>query len=187
MVSVKEEVPMLTLRDFMDRPDGWGREQGRGVYQRLLRAVEASAGSLIIRISMKGVQRVDISFASETIVELARRYRGTKGICLVDLTDDDMIENIDAAASKKGQPLLLWQGKSARVLGAQPTEGCREAFDFALKRTQARAAEFVQAKRTMSIANASMKFKQLWEQGFLLRRESAADSGGVEFVYQRIE
>jgi predicted transcriptional regulator len=31
-----------------------------------------------------------------------------------------------------------------------------------------------------------MKFKQLWEQGFLLRRESVADSGGVEFVYQRI-
>ena len=38
----------------------------------------------------------------------------------------------------------------------------------------------------MSIANASTKFKQLWEQGFLLRQESVADSGGVEFVYQRI-
>jgi hypothetical protein len=170
----------------MDRPDGWGREQGRGVYQRLLRAVEASAGSLIIRISMKGVQRVDISFASETIVELARRYRGAKGICLIDLTDDDMIENIDAAAAKKDQPLLAWQGKSARVLGEQPTQGCREAFNFALERPQARAAEFAQAKKNLSIANASMKFKQLWEQGFLLRRESSADTGGVEFVYQRI-
>lgn len=183
---MKQMVTVLALRDFMDRPDGWGREQGRIVYQRLLRAVEATAGTVIIRISMKGVQRVDISFASETIVELARRYRGAKGICLIDLTDDDLIENIDAAASKKGQPLLVWQSKSARVLGAQPTEGCREAFDFALERSQARAAEFAQAKKSMSIANASMKFKQLWEQGFLLRRESAADSGGVEFVYQRI-
>jgi hypothetical protein len=135
---------------------------------------------------MKGVQRIDMSFASETIVELARRYRGTKGICLIDLTDSDMIENIDAAAAKKNQPLLVWHGDSVRVLGAQPTQGCREAFDFALERPQARATEFAQSKQKMSIANASMKFKQLWEQGFLLRRESAADTGGVEFVYQRI-
>jgi hypothetical protein len=148
---MNERMHVLALRDFMDRPDGWGREQGRGVY-----------------------------------VELTRRYRGAKGICLVDLTDADMIENIDAAAARKGEPLLLWQGKSARVLGAQPTQGCREAFDFALERPQARAAEFAQTKKNMTIANASMKFKQLWEQGFLLRRESAADTGGVEFVYQRI-
>jgi hypothetical protein len=183
---MNEGVRVLSLRDFMDRPDGWGREQGRDVYQRLLRAIEANAGSLIVMISMKGVRRVDMSFASETIVELARRYRGTKGICLIDLTDDDMIDNIDAAAGKKDQPLFVWQGKSARVLGAQQTQGCRDAFDFALDRPQARATEFAQTRKNMSIANASMKFKQLWKQGFLLRRESAADSGGVEFVYQRI-
>lgn len=186
MGSMNEGVRVLALRDFMERPDGWGREQGRGVYQSLLRAIEASAGSLVIKISMKGVHRIDMSFASETIVELARRYRGTKGICLVELADSDMIENIDAAAAKKGQPLLVWQGKSARVVGAQPTPGCREAFDFALDRPKARAAEFAQSKKNMTIANASMKFKQLWEQGFLLRHESGADSGGVEFVYQRI-
>jgi predicted transcriptional regulator len=31
-----------------------------------------------------------------------------------------------------------------------------------------------------------MKFKQLWEQGFLLRQESSADSGGVEYLYRLI-
>src|SRR5262249_15962099 len=102
MGSMNEGARVLALRAFMHRPDGWGREQGRVVYQGLLRAVEASAGSLVIRISMKGVHRIDMSFASETIVELASRFRGAKGICLVDLADDDMIENIDAAAAKKG-------------------------------------------------------------------------------------
>ncbi len=135
---------------------------------------------------MKGVQRIDISFASETIVELARRYRRTKGFCLIDLTDKDLIENLDAAAERKEQPILLWNGKSASVLGPEPSEGMREAFQFAMARGQSRAAEFATKKR-ISIANASMKFKQLWEQGFLLRRESTADTGGVEFVYQRIE
>ena len=173
---------VLPLISYMDRPEGWGRSQGREVYQRLLGFVEDHAGTVVFRVSMKDVKRVDISFASETIIELARRFRRTKGFWLVDLTDPDMIENIDAAGEKKEQPMLVWQGKNATLIGLQPSEGTREAFQFAMSRPQTRAAEFA-AQRNLSIANASMKFKQLWEQGFLLRRESAADTGGVEFVY----
>ena len=177
---------MLYLHEFMGRSDGWGRGQGREVYQRLLEFVEKSPGTIVFRISMKGVQRIDISFSSETIVELAHRYRRTKGFCVIDLTDKDLVENLDAAAEKKKQPILLWNGRSASVLGLKPSEGMREAFQFAMGRGQSRAAEFA-IKMGISIANASMKFKQLWEQGFLLRREGTADTGGVEFVYQRIE
>jgi hypothetical protein len=176
---------VLTLRDFMDRAEGWGRDQGRKVYPRLLGFVEESPGTVVFKVSMKGVQRLDISFASETIVELARRYRRVKGFCLIDLTDKDLIENVDAAAEKKDQPMMVWKGRSADLIGAKPSEGTREAFQFAMSRGQSRATEFA-AEKGVSIANASMKFKQLWEQGFLLRRESAADSGGVEYVYQRI-
>lgn len=176
---------MLALRGFMDRPDGWGRNQGREVYQRLLRSVEDSAGRLIFRISFKEVQRLDISFASEAIVELAKRFRRTKGFCLVDLSDKDLIENVDAAAERKEQPILVWHGKSAELIGAKPSEGTREAFQFAMTRPHTRATEFA-TEKGISIANASMKFKQLWEGGFLLRQESAADSGGVEYVYLRI-
>ena len=186
MYSMNEALRILRLRDVMDRSEGWGRDQGREVYQRLLRLVEENPGTLVCKISMKGVERVDISFASETVVELARRYRGNKGFCLIDLTDPDLIENWDAAAARKGQPLVVWDGKSAHLIGMEPTQGCKEAFQFALQRPQARAAEFAESKRNISIANASMKFKQLWEQGFLLRQESTADSGGVEYVYHRI-
>jgi hypothetical protein len=182
---MNEGVRVLALVEFMDRPEGWGRDQGREVYQRMLRYVEDNAGTVIFKVSMKGVRRLDISFASETVVELARRYRGKKGFCLIDLTDKDLIENLDAAAEKKSQPILVWQGKSADLIGTEPSEGSREAFQFAMGRTQSRASEFA-VRRGLSIANASMKFKQLWEQGFLLRRESVAVSGGVEFVYHRI-
>lgn len=185
MKLMNEVAKVLPLREFMDRPEGWGRDQGREVYPRLLQFVENNSGILVFRISMKGVRRVDISFASETIVELARRFRRTKGFCLVDLDDKDMIENVDAAAERKGQPLLVWRARSANLIGNEPSEGTREAFQFAMSRLQSRAAEFA-AEKGISIANASMKFKQLWEQGFLLRRESTADTGGVEFRYQRI-
>ena len=183
---MNERSLVIRLREFMDEPEGWGRVEGRVVHQRLLEFVEANPGVMVFRVSTEGVRRVDISFASETLVELVRRYRGSKGFCLVDLDDVDMIENWEAAAAKKSQPIVLWVGDSGRVIGTEPSQGNRDAMAFALSRSQTRASEFAEATPGMSIANASTKFKQLWEQGFLLRRESAADSGGVEFVYQRI-
>ena len=175
---------LLPLRDYMERSEGWGRNQGREVYQRLLNFVEDNPGTVVFRISMKGVQRMDISFASEAVVELARRFRGTKGFCLVDLTDTDLIENIDAACERKKQPMLV-TGENSVVLGRNPTRGTRDAFEFVMGRWQARASEFA-AEKGISIPNSSMKFKQLWEQGFLLRSERAGESGGLEYVYSRI-
>lgn len=118
-------VRAIRLRDFMDGDQGWGRDQGREVYQLLLRFVEDNPGTVVFRISMEGVKRIDISFSSEAIVELARRFRGMKGFCLVDLMDTDLIENIDAACEKKKQPMLVAGARSA-VLGLKPTKGTRD-------------------------------------------------------------
>lgn len=169
----------------MTGPDGWGRAQGREVLQNLVAYIEAHADQPVFKLSMKGVRRIDVSFASEAIVELVRRYRGTKGICLVEIEDDNVIENLDAAAGRVSVPIAIWDGKSVRVIGARPSPGNREALEFALSRAHARAVEFAETA-SISIANASTKFKQLWEQGFLMRSEGSADSGGVEFVYRRI-
>lgn len=176
----------IRLRDYMTQPDGWGRAQGREVYQRLIVVVEENPGVHVFAVSMEDVRRVDISFASETVVEIARRYRGIKGFCLIDLVDADMIENWEAAAAKSQVPLFLASDSgSVRVLGLEPSAGTKEAFYFVVERRYARAAEFAERCPTMSIASASSKFRQLWEQGFLLRREGTAESGGVEYVYQR--
>lgn len=187
MDSLNEIRDRIVLRNFMDEDQGWGRESGRIVYQRLLAHVEATPGVIVFRFSFEGIRRLDISFASETVVELAKRYRGAKGFCLVDLSDIDLIENIEAAAVRKVQPLVIWTGDKARVIGPEASQGNREALAFALSRPIVRAAEFAQATRDMLIANASTKFRQLWEQGFLLRREATAESGGVEYVYYRIK
>jgi len=120
------------------------------------------------------------------VIELARRYRGQKGFCFIDLTDQDMLENWEAAAARKEQPIMVWRGKKGRVIGVEPSRGSLGAFWFALEREHTRATEFAAATPNMSIANASTKFKQLWEHGFLLRREDIAESGGVEFTYYRI-
>lgn len=170
----------------MDASEGWGREQGRATYQAMLSFVEDNPGAVIFKVSVGDVKRVDISFASETIVELARRFRRRKGFCFMDLDDNDMAENWDAAAVRKAQPLMSWSHGKGRALGMPPSQGTLPAFEFALQRPRVRAAEFAASTHGVSIANASTKFKHLWEQGFLLRREDIAESGGLEYSYYRI-
>ena len=183
---MNENSIVIRLFNFMEGPEGWGRSQGRDVYQKLIVCVENHPGVMVFRVSLDCVRRVDISFASETVIEVARRYRGSKCFCFIDLTDADMLENWEAAAERKQQPVMVWNEKVGRVVGTRPSLGNRAAFDFALKRPRTRAADFASATPGTSIANASNKFKQLWQQGFLLRREEAAESGGVEFVYYRV-
>ncbi len=179
-------IDIIHFHSFMDKPEAWGRAEGRKIFQALVDFVESHAGVTVFQISMRGVRRMDMSCSSETVVELARRYRGTKGFWLAELTDTDLIENIEVAAEKKKQPLMLWTGGQVRVIGVQASHGTRDALAFVLDRPQTRASEFVENASNISIANASTKFKQLWEQGFIMREGSAADSGGVEFVYRRI-
>ena len=42
-------------------------------------------------------------------------------------------------------------GKHLRLIGGDPTQGCREAYQFALGRPQTRAAEFAEAKQGIAI------------------------------------
>lgn len=172
----------ICLASLMEHQDGWGRSQGRDVFRKLVDFVESCPGAVVFRVSLAGVRRTDISFASESVVELAKRYRGSKGFCLTELNDPDMAENWDAAARRASQPLMVVAGGKVQALGMEPSTGTVGAFHLTLERGSARATEYAAASG-VSISNASTKFKQLWELGFLLRRESLAPSGGVEFEY----
>jgi hypothetical protein len=183
---VNENSPLIQLSVLMGADEGWGRAEGRVVYGKLVNVVESHPGATVFRLSMVGINRVDISFASETVIEIARRFRGIKGFCFVNLADPDLIENWNAAAERKKQPLMVWNGDEWQVIGEQPSKGTLAAFQFALTKPCVKASEFAAIAPEMSITNASTKFKQLWEQGFLLRREGSADSGGLEFEYHKI-
>ena len=179
---MNEARAIIRLRDLMDSPHGWGRDQGREVFQRLIQKVEANPGKPVIEVSLSGIERTDISFASETVVELAKRYRGNKGFCISHVADADLLENWEAAAAKKGQPIMVWEGKMGQVIGVKPSQGNVATFEFVLGKKSVTASELANAL-DLQITNASTKLKQLWEQGFLLRRQEIAESGGVEFRY----
>jgi hypothetical protein len=105
---------------------------------------------------------------------------------LVDGSNPDLLDNWDAAAEKKNQPMVVWlSDEKYQLIGPQPSRGNTATLAFALLTPVVRAAE-VAEQLDLKVQNASTKLKQLWEQGFLLRREDVADSGGVEYQYFRI-
>ncbi|HVB74451.1 MAG TPA: hypothetical protein VNE38_12930 [Ktedonobacteraceae bacterium] len=176
----------IRLLKLMDSPDGWGHIQGRQVYEKLRALVEDHSSVEIFRISFDGVKRTDISFPRESVVELARSYRGLLGFCIINANDQDLLDNWDAAASKREQPLMVW-GKNGidRILGPQPGTGLREMFKYVISVPIARTSEAATALG-LKVPNASNKLKQLWLEGYILRREQSASSGGVEYEYIRI-
>lgn len=183
---MNENSTVIKLYDIIGDSEAWGREKGRQIYQKLIDVVEKHPENAVFSIVLDGVERVDASFASETLVELARRYRGDRGFCFLDMPSESQENNWDSAAFRKDQPLMLWHGERSKVLGFHPSPGLSAALQYALGKKSCRASDFALSEG-ISVANASSKFKQLWQQGFLLRRECAHSSGGVEFLYYRIK
>ena len=72
-----------------------------------------------------------------------RRYRSHKGFFFSAPIDPDMVENMDAAAEKKNQPLMVWFEHECNVIGINPSPGASGAFNFALQRETTRATDFV--------------------------------------------
>lgn len=183
MCSMKENFVTIRLRDFMQGSDAWGHDEGREVFLKLLRTVEAYAGCQVFRISLEGVRRTDASFPRECVIELAKRFRGSKGFCLKDVENKDLLDNWDMAADKKEQPILFWNSDgSYRIIGPQPSRGNKEIFDYVLSVPYATAVSSAKAL-DLKLTNASTKLKMLCEQGFLLRRDETSPSGGIEYVY----
>jgi len=176
----------IRLRDFMPRADGWGHMQGRRVREQLQALIESFPTEDIIVISLDGIEHTDVSFPRESVVELARQYRGQLGFCLKHLKDPDLLENWDAAALKREQPLFAWgEHEDYRILGLQPSAGLQDMLRYVLTVPVAFTSEAATALN-LKIPNASNKLKQLWLEGYILRREHVASSGGVEFAYVRI-
>jgi hypothetical protein len=176
----------LRLQDYIQSCRGWGHREGCHTRERLQALLEARPAEQIIRISLAGVQQTDVTFACEAVVELARSERRHRGFCLFDAGDPDLVDNWDAAALTRAQPLLLWQTETAyQILGPQPTVGLSAMLAFVLAVPMARTQETA-AALGLNVPNASNKLKQLWAEGYLLRREQSRSPGGLEYEYFRI-
>lgn len=180
-----KQTAALPLRQFLDRSDAWGREEGREVYPKLLEALERTPGSVLYRIDLTGVSRLDASFPRESFVALAKRYAGEKAFSITGAASADLLENVDAAAQKLGMPMVVWDGQGNwSLIGPPPSPGLKAVFDIAMAEGEVTTAMLIKTPHELGAANnISNKLKQLTEAGYLVRREDSSVSGGKEYRY----
>lgn len=172
----------IRLRSLTERDDAHGNEEGKVVYRKLQSIIEKNLQTNIFCISLKDIDMTDASFPRESVVSIAKQYRGEKGFYITSISNQDLFDNFDYAAEFKKQPLMYWAEGSYQILGPKISTAAKPILDYINSRKEATTTGIVD-EFGLTAPNASAKLKKLANDGYILRTESTAETGGVEFLY----
>ena len=102
------------------------------------------------------------------------------------LRNKDLIDNWQYGAEAKEQPLLIRHEDKQLWIGPKVNSATQELLDFIYEQPKV-TTSLIANHFNVSIPNASMKLKKLFNQGYILGEKETASSGGHEFVYRPIK
>ncbi|UXJ50306.1 hypothetical protein [Pseudomonas citronellolis] len=179
---MNEKKCILDLRLFTDSANPYGTSRGREAHAKLVDYIDSLHGVSIVGISLANIEGADISFFRECLIYTVKRYRNQIHFYVCDI-DEDLFSNLQGAANLGGQRLTCWMGSECRFVGPETSASNRALLEMVVNNREATTAAAA-AALDISVQNASTRLKRLSEEGFLLRIEATAESGGKEFVYQ---
>lgn len=177
---------VVNLRDFTSSDRPFGNGEGKEVFRRLAELVERNPDVDVFGVSLEGIEATDASFPRESVVSLAKQLRGEKGFYIKSLYNRDLIDNWSYAAQAKQQPLVIWNDAEFEIIGPEINQSTRELVEYVLRKGAVLASQAA-ADLNLSVPNASTRLKNLVSQGYLMRSEDVAESGGIEFRYRAIK
>ncbi len=183
---MNQKSAIVKLRSFTKNERPFGNLEGKDVFRKLSDFVEQNSGINIFGISLDGIEATDASFPRESVISLAKQLRGEKGFFLADLSNRDLIDNWSYASRAKDQPLVIWNGDDFEIIGPELSKSTRDLVEYVLHKGTVLASQ-VASDLELSVPNASTRLKSLVQQGYLLRSEDVADSGGIEYKYSAIK
>lgn len=176
----------INLRSFTTDDHPFGNVQGKETFRKLADYIDAHPQAKVVGISLADIEATDASFPRESVVAVAKQYRGQKGIFLEGLKSRDIIDNWRYAAIAKEQPLVVWSTNGFEVIGPEISASNTSLIDFVLTKEVVTASQ-VANDLDMSVQNASTRLKKLVDQGYIMRSEVVAESGGIEYIYHAIK
>ena len=183
---MKQNSYQIDLRDFTQSLRPYGNVQGRSTFSKITDHINQLFNASLIRISFAGIEEADISFSREAVVAIAKYYKGEKGIYITDVGNDDIIENLHFACIAKSQPLLIWSNNDYTILGEPLSPPNLALLEVVLKKKISTTAN-VAKELGISVQNASTRLKKLVDDGYILRKEVSAESGGKEYIYTAVK
>ncbi len=181
---MKQKKLVIKLIDHTGNDHPFGNIKGKSVFASLLDFVNQHPEIFLFEVSLDGIKATDSSFPRESVISVAKHFSGEKFFYLSGFQDDqDLFDNWDYAAKAIKQPLLVWKGSNFELLGPELNKANTSLLNFIHKHqkvTTSEAADYFD----ITVQNASTKLKKLSSQGYFMRVEDTAPSGGIEYVYQ---
>lgn len=182
---MNQKTIILDLIEFTNGdPRPYGNAMGRETFNKFINLLDAMPKAYVVAISFGDVT-ADSSFIREAVISVAKHYRGEKYFYIQDLKNSDVRDNCHYAADAKKQPIVAWSGREHTILGPQPSASNLTLLEAVLSKRSVTTAQ-IAADLDISVQNASTKLKKLVEEGYIMRREEVAETGGIEYVYAAI-
>lgn len=170
----------ISLTQEVGARDAWGTEFGANVFAHInLRLLGVGEGTLV-PIDYSGLERSDVSFQREAIVETLRKHRPRLLFIAVNLSDPDMRENLSLALERRGECLLVReQGRHPTVLGKRLTPEQQATLERVWATTELMSSDLDAVK----LSTASSRLAWLWKAGLIERVQGTSSTGGREHRY----
>jgi len=79
--------------------------------------------------------------------------------------------------------LIIWSDEEFEIIGPPMNSSAEELAKYVFKNGEVTASK-VAAELGLTVPNASTRLKRLVDDGYLMRAEEIAPSGGIEFIYR---
>ena len=185
---MKQNSIKTKLIEFSGTDQPIGNIEGKATFRKLSEFVDSHPNYEVFGISLDGIKNTDISFPRESILSIAKLYRGQKGFFLEGMNKDDrdLYDNWQGAAEAKNQPLVIWYDNSYEIIGPEISPSNLQLINYVLDNKTVTTSK-VAFDLDITVHNASTKLKKLVDQGYIMRSEDIAESGGIEFIYHAIK
>lgn len=180
---MNQKIPTIDFSKCAGQKNPYGSPRGKLAHDSLLSEIEKIGKVDVISISFRGLEGADVSFLREALVYVIKRYKKEIFFYVTDLPDEDIVANLQAAAVSGGEQVTYWSGNECRFLGPEQSTSSKILLDLIAAHRSSTTADVAEALN-ISVQNASTRLKRLYEEGYLMRIEETAESGGREFVYK---
>lgn len=184
MKRIRQERP-ITLRELIEDHDAWGTEFGATVFGRINLLLLSSGEGVLVPIDYAGLDRSDVSFQREAVVETLRKHRPRLLFVAINLTDPDVRENLTLALERRGEWLIVRE-PNGRVtpLGKRLTAEQLSTLERVWDAGELTSAEL--GEDDVKLSTASSRLSWLWKAGLVERVEGTSPTGGREHRYYPI-
>lgn len=173
----------IVLRDEVAGNQAWGTEFGAAIFGRMNSQLMSLSEGILVPIDYRQLERSDVSFQREAVVETLRKHRPRLLFVAVNLTDPDMRENLSLALERRGDWLLVRDDQvRPTVLGKRLTTEQQATME----RVWAAGELMSSGLADVNLSTASSRLSWLWKAGLVERVEGTSPSGGREHRYYPI-